>query len=59
MTRRAKLKPKRLINVRGNFSLFILSAIKANLKAFLVNRIGDMFFILGIVMVYAFIIIQN
>jgi len=29
------------------------SAIKANLKAFLVNRIGDMFFILGIVMVYA------
>ena len=30
-----------------------LSAIKANLKAFLVNRIGDMFFILGIVMVYA------
>lgn len=29
------------------------SAIKANLKAFLVNRIGDMFFILGIAMIYA------
>ncbi len=29
------------------------SAIKANLKAFLINRIGDMFFILGIAMVYA------
>ena len=29
------------------------SAIKANLKAFLINRIGDMFFILGIVMLYA------
>ena len=29
------------------------SAIKANLKAFLVNRIGDMFFILGIVMIYS------
>ncbi len=29
------------------------SAIKANLKAFLINRIGDMFFILGIAMIYA------
>ncbi|MBT7542806.1 MAG: NADH-quinone oxidoreductase subunit L [Gammaproteobacteria bacterium] len=29
------------------------SAIKANLKAFLINRIGDMFFILGIVMIYS------
>ena len=29
------------------------SAIKANLKAFLINRIGDMFFIIGIVMIYA------
>ena len=28
------------------------SAIKANLKAFLINRIGDMFFILGIAMIY-------
>ena len=29
------------------------SAIKANLKAFLINRIGDMFFILGIAMIYS------
>jgi len=29
------------------------SAIKANLKAFLINRIGDMFFIIGIVMIFA------
>ena len=28
------------------------SAIKANLKAFLINRIGDMFFIIGIIMVF-------
>ena len=28
------------------------SAIHANLKAFLINRIGDMFFILGIAMIY-------
>tara|TARA_B100000900_G_scaffold143511_1_gene121661 strand:- start:660 stop:2567 length:1908 start_codon:yes stop_codon:yes gene_type:complete len=28
------------------------SAIKANLKAFLINRIGDMFFIIGIIMIF-------
>ena len=29
------------------------SAIKASLKAFLINRVGDMFFILGIAMIYS------
>ena len=29
------------------------SATKANLKAFLINRIGDMFFIIGIIMVFS------